>query len=97
VAAVASVHAAHLRYNQVIRPWKSRLGLFYTQRQGVWLDLQLIAMTVVAIISRPIALKGVQGLLRNLRAAEELVAIAGRTQPLVPFPPPGADAVETRY
>jgi lipopolysaccharide/colanic/teichoic acid biosynthesis glycosyltransferase len=85
-----------LRYNQVIRPWKSRLGLFYAQHQGVWIDLQLIALTVLAIISRPHALKGVQGLLCRMGAAEELVAVAGRTQPLVPYPPPGADAVETR-
>jgi hypothetical protein len=50
----------------------------------------------VAIISRPHALKGVQGLLRRLGASEQLVAVAGRTQPLIPCPPPGAEAVETR-
>lgn len=85
-----------LKYNQVIRPWKSRLGLFYTQHQGVWVDLQLILLTIVAIISRPQALKGVQGLLRKLGTSEELIVVAGRTQPLVPHPPPGADEVETR-
>lgn len=85
-----------LKYNQVIRPWKSRLGLFYTKHQGIWVDLQIIALTGLAIISRPHALKGVQGLLRKLGAAEELVTVAGRTQPLVPYPPPGANAVEAR-
>lgn len=85
-----------LRYNQVIRPWKSRLGLFYTKHPNIWIDLQLIMLTVLAIISRPYALKGVQGLLRRMGAAEELVVFAGRTQPLVPYPPPGATAVEAR-
>lgn len=85
-----------LRYNQVIRPWKSRLGLFYTQHQGVRVDLQLIVLTVLAILSRSRALKGVQRLLRRLGAGAELVVVAGRTQPLVPHPPPGAQAVETR-
>lgn len=86
-----------LRYNQVIRPWKSRLGLFYTKHQGLWIDLQLIALTIVAIISRPHALTGVQAVLRRLGAEEQLVLVAGRAQPLVPYPPPGAQAVEARF
>ncbi|MEO6003576.1 MAG: sugar transferase [Opitutus sp.] len=86
-----------LKYNQVIRPWKSRLGIFYTQRQSVWTDLQLIFLTLTAIVSRPRALVGVQRALRRLRADEQLIQIAGRSQPLEPFPPPGANEVETRF
>jgi lipopolysaccharide/colanic/teichoic acid biosynthesis glycosyltransferase len=85
-----------LKYNQVIRPWKSRLGLFYTRHQRVQIDLQLILLTVVNGFSRARALQGVQALLRRLGAAEELVRVAGRTQPLLPHPPPGAEVVETR-
>ena len=86
-----------LKYNQVIRPWKSRLGLFYTLHQTVWVDLQLIGLTVLSAISRPLALKGVQQLLRKLGASQQLIEIAGRAQPLQPFPPPGAANVETRF
>jgi lipopolysaccharide/colanic/teichoic acid biosynthesis glycosyltransferase len=86
-----------LKYNQVIRPWKSRLGLFYTKRQGVLVDLQLMILTVFAVLSRPTALSGVQRLLRRLRADEALVRVAGRAEPLLPFPPPGATEVETRF
>lgn len=86
-----------LRYNQVIRPWKSRLGLFYTKHQGIIVDLQLIWLTVCAIISRPVALRGVQSLLGRLGADKDLVRIAGRSAPLTPFPPPGANEVETRF
>src|SRR5207247_4709716 len=30
-----------LRYNQLIRPWKSRLGLFYARHHNFWIDLKL--------------------------------------------------------
>jgi lipopolysaccharide/colanic/teichoic acid biosynthesis glycosyltransferase len=85
-----------LKYNQVIRPWKSRLGLFYTQHQKVWVDLQLIVLTVTNAVSRRRSLQGVQALLTRLGASPELLAVASRSQPLAPYPPPGADAVETR-
>ena len=85
-----------LRYNQVIRPWKSRLGLFYVRHHSVAIDLQLICLTAIAILSRPTALRGVQALLRKLKADGQLVRIAGRTELLVPYPPPGAAQVETR-
>jgi lipopolysaccharide/colanic/teichoic acid biosynthesis glycosyltransferase len=86
-----------LKYNQVIRPWKSRLSLFYTQHQSVWVDLRLIMLTIIAVVSRPIALRGVQQLLSGLNADGQLIEISSRTKPLVPFPPPGAADVETRY
>ena len=85
-----------LKYNQVIRPWKSRLGLFYVKHQGVSVDIQLVALTVVAIFSRPKALAGVQRLLRKLGADAQLIQVAGRSEPLVPFPPPGMLTIETR-
>src|SRR6185369_10259120 len=54
-----------LKYNQIIRPWKSRLGIFYTQHQSVWTDVGLIFLTFIAIVSRSHALKGVQTTLRS--------------------------------
>ena len=86
-----------LKYNQIIRPWKSRFGLFYVSNRDFWVDLKLIILTLLAIVSRPAALKGVQKLLRQLQADEQLIEVAGRECKLKPFPPPGAEAVETRY
>lgn len=86
-----------LKYNQVIRPWKSRLGIFYAKHSSLWLDIQLVWLTVMAILSRPHALSGVQVLLRRLGAPDELVKIAGRQVPLLPLPPPGSDVVEARW
>jgi lipopolysaccharide/colanic/teichoic acid biosynthesis glycosyltransferase len=78
-----------LAYQQLIRPWKSRLGLFYIERRSFLLDLQLILLTLVAIVSRPAALDRVAGLL-NRRGAADLARIASRRDALVPTPPPGA-------
>jgi lipopolysaccharide/colanic/teichoic acid biosynthesis glycosyltransferase len=84
---------ADLAYEQLIRPWKSRLSLFYIQHQSVELDLELCWLTAVAILSKPRALRRIQALLRRLDAPGGLVEIAGRERPLVPTAPPGADRV----
>lgn len=82
-----------LAYNQLIRPWKSRLGLFYVDHWSLWLDLSLIWLTVVTLLSRKRALAGVGRLLRGLGAPEELRSVAERREPLVPHPPPGATEI----
>ena len=55
-----------LAYNQLIRPWKSRLGLFYIERQNLLLDLKLVFLTVVTILSRENALRAVAQDLENV-------------------------------
>lgn len=87
-----------LAYNQLIRPWKSRLGLFYVEKKSVGLDLTLIALTVRAIMSRQAALQAVARLLKRRGADEELVQIAYRNSELLPAPPPGSnEIVSQRY
>lgn len=83
-----------LRYNQIIRPWKSRLGLLYVDGpHNVTLDLRIIWLTVVAAIDRSAALSGVQRIARSLGADETLLGIISRTAPLVSAAPPGATEV----
>ena len=82
-----------LKYNQVIRPWKSRLGLLYVEKHSFLLDLCIIGLTVVAIISRPRALMGVQRILRKLGADDQLIKVAQRKELLQSYPPPGADKI----
>lgn len=79
-----------LAYNQLIRPWKSRLGLFYAARPGVWLDLKIVFLTLRAVASRAGALEQLQRLLQSLGAEEELCRVAARKEPLAAAPPPGA-------
>jgi len=82
-----------LRYNQVIRPWKSRLGLFYVRERSFLLDMQIIGITIIAILSRPMAFQGVQKILQRIGADDRLKAVAKRDQPLTSYPPPGSDSI----
>lgn len=79
-----------IAYNQLIRPWKSRLGLFYIHHAGVLLDLRLCFMTALAIVNRASALRAVADTLAAMNAPADLVEIARRERPLVPCPPPGS-------
>jgi len=82
-----------LAYNQLIRPWKSRLGLLYVERRSLRLNAELIVLTVIGIVSRRRALAGVARLLRRLGAPDDLCRVALRVDPLRPSPPPGADSI----
>jgi len=82
-----------LAYNQLIRPWKSRLGLAYIENQSFLLDLQLIFYTIVAIISKPTALIWVAKKLNNLNVDADTVRVSKREVDLFPFPPPGSDEI----
>jgi len=83
-----------LRYNQIIRPWKSRLGLLYVDaRHSVMLDLRILWLTVAAAIDRNAALAGVQQIARSLGADETLLGVVSRTAPLLSAAPPGADDI----
>ena len=82
-----------LAYNQLIRPWKSRLGLIYIEHQSVILDIQLIVFTVVAIVSRTKALGWVVNTLIRLGVSKEVVAVSWRSSELYPYPPPGSNDI----
>lgn len=82
-----------LAYNQLIRPWKSRLGLIYIDTKNLFLDLKLILITIVAIISRKKALKLIVNELNKLGVTKDIIGIATREVELIPTPPPGADNI----
>jgi lipopolysaccharide/colanic/teichoic acid biosynthesis glycosyltransferase len=82
-----------LLYNQIIRPWKSRLALAYIDHRSFWIDLWLIILTVVAIISKPTALRALETLLNGWRLDPLVIRMAARQEPLLAYPPPGADVV----
>ena len=82
-----------LSYNQLIRPWKSRLGLIYIQKQTFLLDVQLIFYTVLAILSKENALAWVSRKLQELGVDKTVVVISRRQIELYPFPPPGTDKI----
>ena len=86
-----------LLYNQIIRPWKSRLALLYVDHRTFWTDLSIICLTIIGIFSRRTALRGVQGILRRWNADELLRRMAARKEPLLAYPPPGATEVVAEY
>lgn len=82
-----------IAYHQLIRPWKSRLGLVYVEHQSMKIDIQLMMWTLVSIFSRRKTLKGIVKMLKKIKVDESLINISKRDQSLVPFPPPGLDHV----
>jgi lipopolysaccharide/colanic/teichoic acid biosynthesis glycosyltransferase len=90
---LASSENPDLEYNQLIRPWKSRLSLHYIDHHSLWLDCKLISITVVAILSRQAALNWVVRELGQNDAPAELIEVASREKELVPHPPPGSDRI----
>jgi lipopolysaccharide/colanic/teichoic acid biosynthesis glycosyltransferase len=83
----------NIAYNQLIRPWKSRLALFYIDNKTWVLDLCIIALTALSLINRKLALQGVAMLLHRYNAPQELIDIATRRVPLTPTAPPGASDI----
>ncbi|MDH3469149.1 MAG: sugar transferase [Gammaproteobacteria bacterium] len=82
-------------YDQLIRPWKSRLGLLYVENNSLLLDVQLIIYSVIAVASKNYALNQVVKRLRELGAEEDIVAVAQRKSALQPTSPPGASDIST--
>ena len=77
-------------YDQLIRPGKSRLGLFYLNHRSIYIDICLIFLTLVALFSRKAALFGIQKLLKFLKAQDDLIKLSSRRNKLFPMLPPGA-------
>jgi len=84
-----------LDYNQLIRPWKSRMGLAYVEKHSLRLDLELIFLTLVAVISRERVLGRLQVVLERLVTDDMLREVARRDRALVPYPPPGSKQIVT--
>lgn len=84
-----------IAYNQLIRPGKGRLGLFYIDHRSVRTDLQLLRLTVVNSLNRRKALDSCASMLGRKGASEDLIRLAKRQDPLVPQPPPGSTEIVT--
>ncbi len=78
-----------LMYNQLIRPWKSRLCLIYIEHQSTWLDLKLVVYTVVAIFSKKIAIKWLVDYFQTVEIDPLVTQVVKRENELFPYPPPG--------
>jgi len=86
-----------LLYNQVIRPWKSRLALIYIQQSSLLLDIQLIYFTFLNVIDRQKVLLKIWGLIKRWNCDQKVLEIVRRDCKLYPYPPPGATEIVSSY
>ena len=86
-----------LLYNQIIRPWKSRLALLYLERSSWSSDLRILLWTAGALVSRQWALARVRNLLDQWSVGQPLCSIVQRDARPPAFPPPGAREVVAKY
>jgi lipopolysaccharide/colanic/teichoic acid biosynthesis glycosyltransferase len=84
-----------IAYNQLIRPGKSSLGLFYIKNKSIYIDVIILVVTILSIISRSTALKINALILKKLKAPAELITTAKRKKKLFPKPPPGSNKIVT--
>lgn len=70
------------RYNSLIRPWKSRLGLLYIRNKSFCLDLRIVVYTIINLFNRPLSLRLVSKEVQMLGGGKELVNISLRANPL---------------
>lgn len=83
-------------YNQLIRPWKSRLAIFYVNNASFILDIKLMLLTLYNFINRKKTLKLISQILKDSGAESNLINISLREKKLVPTPPPGLSSIVTK-
>jgi len=69
-------------YNILIRPWKSKLGLFYIDNQNCSMDLKIILYTIIGISSKEKALNWVSKKIYETSQDKTLASICKRSIPL---------------
>jgi lipopolysaccharide/colanic/teichoic acid biosynthesis glycosyltransferase len=85
-----------IAYNQLIRPYKSRLALLYVHaRPSIALDLRLVLLTIANAVHRRWTLERAAALVVRLGGTPDLAAVARRQTRLTPAPPPGLNAIVT--
>lgn len=85
-----------LRYNQIIRPWKSRLAIFYVNNSSFILDIVIIYLTIIGLIKKNYSLEKIFSILKNKNADQNLLETVLRKEALRPYPPPGAKHIVKR-
>lgn len=86
-----------IAYNQLIRPWKSRLALVYVSKRNMILDIQILFLTLLNMIDRTKALSIIFEIVSKINGNERLLSVINRDERLIPYPPPGFDhIVESR-
>jgi lipopolysaccharide/colanic/teichoic acid biosynthesis glycosyltransferase len=76
-------------YMRLIRPGKSELGIFYVENRNIFLDFQIVILTILNLFSRKSALYRISRILISRNAPQSLSTLALRNSSLEPRDPPG--------
>ena len=85
-----------IAYNQLIRPWKSRLGIIYINNSNFLLDLKIIFYTFILIFNRRQAINWVVNRLQIIGCSSKIIKVCHRVDVLSPYPPPGFKEIVTK-
>ncbi len=85
-----------LAYNQLIRPWKSRLALIYINYSNLIMDIKIIIITILAIFNKSQALHYVVKILEKRGIEKKIIDVVRRNEKLKPYPPPGSNTIITK-
>jgi lipopolysaccharide/colanic/teichoic acid biosynthesis glycosyltransferase len=76
-------------YNQIIRPWKSRLAILYVEKQNFILDFQIVILTILSLFDRNKALEFLSKIVYKISSDEKLRNVCLRKKELEVINPPG--------
>ena len=82
-------------YNQLIRPGKSWLCIYYIQNWSLILDFKILILTFISIFNKKLSLLYLSKVVNNLSAPKFLIEIVERKKKLVPMKPPGSNDIIT--
>ena len=69
-------------YNDLIRPWKSKYGIFYIKHMSLKIDIILIFLTILSIFNSKLSLNLLSNILKKKGAEASLIEIAKRERSL---------------
>ena len=92
---LANAKNPDIAYNQLIRPGKSRLALFYVKNMNFHLDFKIVILTLLSQLNRKSALEKIARVIEQKGGSEELIKLCLRQDALVPSPPPGSMNIVT--
>jgi len=85
-----------IAYNQLIRPWKSKLAIFYVENKSLYLDFFILILTCILLFNKAFSHRIISYYLFYKTKNKDLAEICNGKKKLEPTPPPGLNSIVTR-
>ena len=82
-----------LKYNQIIRPWKSRLAILYVEKNNFLIDIYILFLTFFSFFKRKYTLSLLSKFINKVSDDKMLVDMCRREFSLKSMPPPGFNEI----